>query len=32
MYTPLSTMFQLYRGARFFLVKETAVPEKTTYL
>jgi hypothetical protein len=30
--TPLSTIFQLYRGGKFLLVEETGVPEKITNL
>ena len=30
--TPLSTIFQLYRGGQFFCFKETGVPRKTTDL
>ena len=30
--TPLSTIFQLYRGGQFLLVEETGVPEKITNL
>ena len=26
--TPLSTLFQLYRGGQFYLVEETGVPEE----
>jgi hypothetical protein len=30
--TPLSTLFQLYRGGQFYLVEETGVPEERVHI